>query len=67
METFNAFLKDEAGATAIEYALIAALVAIVAVAGFTATGNNIRDTYFQVADLFCTGVGGTYAATGCTF
>ncbi|NDC58302.1 MAG: Flp family type IVb pilin, partial [Alphaproteobacteria bacterium] len=35
------FRKDENGATAIEYALIAGLIGVVIIAGATTLGNNI--------------------------
>lgn len=35
------FLKNSKGATAIEYALIASLIAVVAIAGMRAIGNKI--------------------------
>ena len=48
MSTIRKFLKDESGATAIEYGLIAALVsvAIIAVLGFL--GQNLNDTFKAV-------------------
>jgi pilus assembly protein Flp/PilA len=39
------FFKDESGATAIEYGLIAALVSVAAIAGFNAVGGSL-DTLF---------------------
>lgn len=41
----RAFLRDEAGATAIEYALVATLVAVAAAATFAVAGNSLRDLY----------------------
>ena len=35
------FMKDESGATAIEYGLIAALIAVVIIGGATALGTKI--------------------------
>lgn len=35
-------LRDDAGVTAIEYGLLAALIVIAAVAAFTATGGNLE-------------------------
>ena len=35
------FLKDESGATAIEYGLIAALIAVVIIAGATTVGTQL--------------------------
>lgn len=42
---FARFLKDESGATAIEYGLIAALVSVALIAGATALGNQIGTTF----------------------
>lgn len=39
-----AFKRDEKGATAIEYGLIAALVAVVIIGGLTAVGGGLGDT-----------------------
>ncbi len=44
------FLKDESGATAIEYGLIAALVAVVLVTALTAMGTKLGTTFQGVAD-----------------
>lgn len=41
--------KCETGATAIEYGLIAALIAIAAIAGFTAVGRSVNGTFGAVA------------------
>lgn len=38
------FIKDEAGVTAIEYGLIAALIAVVVAAGFKLVGNQLNIT-----------------------
>jgi pilus assembly protein Flp/PilA len=43
------FLKDENGATAIEYGLIAALIAVVIVGGVTAIGTNLSTLFTGVA------------------
>ena len=42
----NRFAKDESGATAIEYGLIAALVAVACIASWRALGNQLI-TYFN--------------------
>ena len=42
-------IKDESGVTAIEYALIAALIAVAAIAAFTAVGTNLSTTFSEVA------------------
>ena len=44
------FLKDETGATAIEYALIATLIAVALIAGATTLGNEIGDSFDQTAN-----------------
>ncbi|MBK1796279.1 Flp family type IVb pilin [Devosia sp. WQ 349] len=41
MKIFARFAKDESGATAIEYGLIAALVAVGIIAGASLLGNNL--------------------------
>ncbi len=43
------FAKDESGATAIEYALIAALIALVLVAALTTLGGKVGGTFNSVA------------------
>jgi len=72
IKLFNAFLKDESGATAIEYGLIAALIALVGVVAFTALGDTIADSFNEVATTLCESAGGTYSLTtggtnSCTF
>lgn len=47
---FARFVKDESGATAIEYGLIAALVSVVAIGAFTAVGQGVRTKVQAVAD-----------------
>ncbi len=42
------FLKDESGATAIEYGLIAALIAVVLVGALTALGTQLSTTFTSV-------------------
>jgi len=44
------FLNDESGATAIEYGLIAALVAVVLVTALSAMGNKLSGTFQKVSD-----------------
>ena len=44
------FLKDESGATAIEYGLIAALIAVAIIGGARAIGTNIGSTFNNVAN-----------------
>jgi len=42
------FLADESGATAIEYGLIAALVAVAIVTALTTLGSNLQGIFGQV-------------------
>jgi pilus assembly protein Flp/PilA len=44
----NRFAKDESGATAIEYGLIAALIAVVCVTVWTQIGNNLNARFTDV-------------------
>ena len=46
---FARFLKDESGATAIEYGLIAALIAVAIIAGATTLGGNLNSTFANIA------------------
>lgn len=46
---FARFVKDESGATAIEYGLIAALVAVAIIGGATALGSSISDLFSRIA------------------
>jgi pilus assembly protein Flp/PilA len=39
------FLKDESGATAIEYGLIAALISVALIAGATSLGTTLNSTF----------------------
>jgi pilus assembly protein Flp/PilA len=43
------FVKDESGATAIEYGLIAALIAVVIIGAVTTVGTNLRTTFNNIA------------------
>jgi pilus assembly protein Flp/PilA len=42
-------LCDDAGATAIEYGLIAALIAVAAITAFQLVGTNLTSTFNNVA------------------
>ena len=46
---FARFVKDESGATAIEYGLIAALIALAIVVGAGALGNALNAQFANVA------------------
>jgi pilus assembly protein Flp/PilA len=42
--------RDEAGATAIEYGLIAALIAVVIIGGTTLVGTNLSTTFTNIGN-----------------
>jgi len=46
---FLSFYKDESGATAIEYGLIAALIAVVIITGVTAVGTSLSTTFTSIS------------------
>jgi pilus assembly protein Flp/PilA len=43
------FVKDESGATAIEYGLIAALIALAIITGATALGNALNAKFTSIS------------------
>jgi len=45
---FARFIKDESGATAIEYGLIASLIAVAAIAAMTTIGSKLNTTFTNV-------------------
>ena len=47
---FTRFLKDESGATAIEYGLIAALISVALIAGATLVGDQLDLIFTEVSD-----------------
>ncbi len=60
---FARFLKDESGATAIEYGLIAALISVAIIGGAQTIGSKLTATFKNVADQL-TNSGAAGAATG---
>jgi pilus assembly protein Flp/PilA len=50
MITMIRFFKDEDGATAIEYGLIAALISVAAIAAMTALGGQLSTLFTTVAN-----------------
>lgn len=60
---FKRFVNDEEGVTAIEYALIASLIAVVIILAVTRTGNRVCETFNSVVTALngtavtCTGGG----------
>ena len=48
---FAKLIKDESGVTAIEYGLIAALIAIAAITAMTTLGTSLSTTFSHVASV----------------
>jgi len=49
MKTIRNFIKNNKGATAIEYGLIAALIAVAAIAAMGGVGNQLKSTFTNVS------------------
>jgi pilus assembly protein Flp/PilA len=48
MKLVARFLKNESGATAIEYGLIAALISVAIIGGATAVGGGVNNTFTNI-------------------
>jgi pilus assembly protein Flp/PilA len=48
MNFINKLARDEQGATAIEYGLIAALIAVAAITAMQTLGNTLQETFTEV-------------------
>ncbi len=48
MKIFSNVMKNEDGATAIEYGLIAALIAVAAIVAMQSLGSNLTNTFNKV-------------------
>ena len=60
MNLFKKFAADESGATAIEYGLIAALIAVVVIGAVSLLGGQLKGTFCSIVD----GLNGNEALTG---
>ena len=49
MEKLRAFLRDQSGATAIEYALIAAGISIVIISAVRSIGTTLNTRFFTIS------------------
>ena len=49
MKKIRQFFADKKGATAIEYGLIAALIAVAAIAAMQGLGNQLKTTFSNVS------------------
>ena len=47
---FSRFVRDESGATAIEYGLIAALIAVVIITAAGTVGTNLTTKFNEIAE-----------------
>ena len=45
------FIKEEDGPTAVEYAIMVALIAVVIIAAVTLLGGRVRDTFTTVSGV----------------
>ncbi|KWF80792.1 pilus assembly protein [Burkholderia diffusa] len=50
IQKIRGFVQDEEGVTAIEYGLIAALIAVGLVAALTLVGNDLKTVFNTIAD-----------------
>ena len=49
MQIFKGFLRDDSGATAIEYGLIAALIAVAIITAVTGLGTALKGNFNHIA------------------
>ena len=54
MAKFLKLIRNEKGATAIEYGLIAALIAVAAIAAMSNVGKSLNNTFTNVSDALDT-------------
>lgn len=50
MKLLNQFMNDDSGATMVEYALMVALIAVVALVAVQTLGTNINAKFEDIAD-----------------
>ena len=55
MKFINKLFRDEAGATAIEYGLIAALIAVAAITAMNGLGNQLKSTFNNTSSAMSVG------------
>ena len=55
---FNRLMKDESGATMIEYGLIAALISVAAITALQLMGGSLQTMFNTVSTALSTAVGG---------
>ena len=57
MKRIRKFMKSDKGATAIEYGLIAALIAVVIIAALQLTGTSLQKVFNNVGSVLSNSVG----------
>jgi len=55
MQLFKNFLRNESGATAIEYGLIAGLLSVVIITAVTLVGTNLTNVFSSIASALPVG------------
>jgi len=50
LQTLKSMIRDEDGATMVEYGLLVALIALVAIVGVTALGKSVNTLFNTVAN-----------------
>lgn len=61
--TIQQFLRDEEGAAAIEYGLLAGLISVMIIAGATLVGQHLQAIFNAIAGALDTATTSTTAAT----
>ena len=59
-------IQQDVGATAVEYGILSALIAVVTILGLQATGTNLGTTYCTIANQLSQAVGAGGTASGCS-
>ena len=57
MKAIQKFIRDEQGVTAIEYGLIAALIAVVIIAAVKLIGTQVDKTFDKIGTALTTAIG----------
>lgn len=65
MNLFKKFVADESGATAIEYGLIAALMAVVVIAAVALLGDPLKQAFCQIGATMTSGAGADGSLAAC--
>jgi pilus assembly protein Flp/PilA len=63
-QSFKTFWADEEGATAIEYGLLASLIAVAIVGTVTALGTSLNALFTRVSDALAAPAAGTGSTGG---